>query len=63
MRYSKEPRTRKDFKRYGVSSFARNLFNKYGRKLLHIALEAELDTSKTPSEKVVHKTVKDQVNS
>ena len=37
-------------------SFARNLSNKYGKKLLHAATKTRLDTLKTASKKVVHKT-------
>ena len=32
MRYSTEPRFRKNVKGYGFLSFARNLDNKYGKK-------------------------------
>ena len=37
-------------------SFARNLSNKYGKKLLHAATKTRLDILKTASKKVVHKT-------
>ena len=37
--YSIEPRTRKYVKGYEFLSFARNLFNKYGKKLLDTATE------------------------
>ena len=36
-RYSVEPRTRKDVKGYKFLPFARNLFNKYRKKLLDTA--------------------------
>ena len=47
-RYFIEPRTRKYVKRYGFLSFARNVCNKYRKKLL--------DTRINYSKKVVHKT-------
>ena len=37
-------------------SFAKNISNKYGKKLLDTATKTELDASKTASKKVVHKT-------
>ena len=46
--YSIEPRTRKYVKGYGFVGFAR----KYKRQLL----DKELDSLKTASKKVVHKT-------
>ena len=52
MCYSIEPRTKKYVKRYGFSSFARNLSNKYRWQLL----DTGLDASKTASKKVVPKT-------
>ena len=54
-RYSMEPRTRKYVKEYRFFSFARNLSNKYGKKLLDSATKTRLDALKTPSKKVVHK--------
>ena len=41
-RYSTEPRTRKYVKGYEFLSFARNLFNKYGKQLLDTATETGL---------------------
>ena len=46
-RYSIEPKTRKYVKSYGFLSFARNLSNKYGKKLL--------DTGINTSKKLIHK--------
>ena len=56
-RYSIEPRTRKYVKGYGILSFARNLSNKSGKKILGTATKTELDALKTASKKVVHKAV------
>ena len=50
-RYSIEPRTRKYIKGYGFLSFARNLFNKYGKQLLDTAIKAELNALKTAFKK------------
>ena len=52
---SKEPRTRKYVKGYGILSFARNLSNKYGKKLLDTVTKKRLDALKTASKKVVRK--------
>ena len=50
-RYSIEPRTGKYVKGYGFLSFARNLLNKYRKKLS----DAVLNALKTASKKVFHK--------
>ena len=50
-----EPRTRKYIKGYGFLSFARNLFNKYGKQLLDAAFKRGLNGLKTASKKVVQK--------
>ena len=39
MRYSIEPRERTCAKGYGFLSFARNFGNKYGKKLMNIAIK------------------------
>ena len=52
VRYSIEPRTRKCVKRYGFLSFSRNLSNKHRKQLL----DTGLDSLKTSSKRVVHKT-------
>ena len=39
MRYSIEPRERRYVKGYGFLSFARNLGNKYGKKLMNTAIK------------------------
>ena len=54
--YSVEPRRRNYVKEYGFLSFARNLSNKYGEKLLNTATKTEIDTAKTAFKKAVHKT-------
>ena len=51
-----EPKTIKKVKGYGFLSFVRNLFNKYGKHLLHTAAKTGLDPLKTASKKLVHKT-------
>ena len=54
--YSTKPRTRKYVEGYGILSFARNLSDKYGKKLLDTATNTGTDALKTASRKVVHKT-------
>ena len=54
--YSIEPRTRKYVKEREFLSFARNVSNKYWNKLLDTATKTGLDTQKTASRKLVHKT-------
>ena len=39
MRYSIEPRERRYVKGYGFLSFARNIGNKYGKKLMNTAIK------------------------
>ena len=46
-----EPRARKYVKGYGFLLFARNLCNKYGKKLLDTATKTQLDAAKTASKK------------
>ena len=50
-RYFTEPRTRKDVIEYGFLSFARNLSNRYGKKLLDTATKTRLDALKNASRK------------
>ena len=52
MRYSTEPRLRK----YGFLSFAKNVGNKYGKKLMDTATKTGIDAAKTTSKRVVKKT-------
>ena len=55
MRYSIEPRFRKYVKGYDFLSFAKNLGNKYGKKLMDIATKTGMNASKIASKKVVQK--------
>ena len=54
-RYSMELRTRKYVKWYGFLSFARNLSNKYVKKVLDTATKTELDVIETTSKKAGHR--------
>ena len=55
MRYSTEPRFRKYVKGYGFLSFAKNLGNKYGKKLMDTATKTGMDAAKIASKRVVQK--------
>ena len=46
-RYSVEPKTWKYFKRYVILSFAGNLIDKCGKKLIATATKTGLDAEKT----------------
>ena len=56
MRYSTEARFRKYVKGYGFLSFAKNVGNKYGKKLIDTATKTGIDAAKTASKRVVQKT-------
>ena len=56
MRYSIEPRDRIYVKGYGFLSFAKNLCNKYGQKLLDSAKTSTTDAIKTASKRAIQKT-------
>ena len=56
IRYSIEPKTKKYIKVHGFLSFAKNLSNKYGKKLLDTATKTGQDALITPSKKAIHKT-------
>ena len=71
MRYSLEPNHRKYIKRQGFMSFAKNIgnkygrkifdksidvSNKYGRKILDKSMDASKDFSKIQDKKVLHKS-------
>ena len=45
-RYSEEPRTRRYVEGYGLLPFARNLSNKYEKKLLDTATKTGLNAAK-----------------
>ena len=55
-RYSTELRKRKYIKLYEFLSFAKDLSNKYGKKLFDTATKAELNPAKTTFIKVVNET-------
>ena len=48
MRYSTEPKFRKYVKGYCFLSFAKQIGNKYGKKLMDTATRTGIDASKTP---------------
>ena len=56
-RNSIEPRTKRHITGYGCLSFARNLSNKYEKKLTATATKTGLDAAKTASKRRVHKAV------
>ena len=57
MRYLIEPRERRYVKGYGFLSFARNLCNKYGQKLVDSAKKCATDAFKIASKRAIQKTV------
>ena len=59
MRYSTEPGLRKHVKGYGFLSFAKNIGNKYGKKLMDTPTKTVGDAAKTASKRVVQKTAED----
>ena len=56
MTYSTEARFRKYVKSYGFLSLAKNVGNRYGKKLMDAATKTGLDAAKTASKRVVQKT-------
>ena len=56
MRYSIEPRERRYVEGYGFLSFARNLNNKYGQKLVDSAKKSATDAFKIASKRAIQKT-------
>ena len=56
MRYSIEPRERRYVKGYRFLSFARNLNNKYGQKLVDSAKKYATDEFKISSKRAIQKT-------
>ena len=56
MRYSFEPRDRIYLKGYGFFSFAKNIGNKYGKKLFDTAKKSTTDVIKTASKRAIQKT-------
>ena len=56
MRYSLEPRDRVYVKGYGFMSFASNMSNNYGKKLVNAAKKSATDAMKTASKRWIQKT-------
>ena len=56
MRHSLEPEYRKYIKGYGLLSFARNIGDKYGEKLMDGATKTSKNFDKIAGKKVIHKT-------
>ena len=56
MRYSTEPKIRKHIKGHGFLSFAKNVGDKYGKKLMDTATKTGIHAAKTASKRVVQKT-------
>ena len=56
MRYSIEPRERRYVEGYGFLSLARNLNNKYGKKLVDSAKKSATDAFKIASKRAIQKT-------
>ena len=56
MRYSTQPIFRKYVKGYGFLSFARQLGDKYGKKVMNTGTKTGIDAAKTASTRVVQKT-------
>ena len=53
MRYSTKSKYRKYVKGYSFLSFAKQILNKYGKKIMETAAKVEIDAAKTASKKVV----------
>ena len=58
MRYSIEPRERRYVEGYGFLSFATNLNNKYGQKLIDSAKIFATDAFKVASKRAIQKATK-----
>ena len=56
MRYSTEPKFRKNVKGYGFLLFARKFGDKYGKILMDTATKTGIDAAKIASKTVVQKT-------
>ena len=57
MRYSLEPNYRKYVQGQGFMSFAKNMTNKYGRKLLDKSIDAGKNMSNKYSRKILDKSI------
>ena len=58
MCYSIEPRERRYVKGYGFLSFARNLCNKYGKKLMNTAIKTGTNFNSKYSKKLTDTAIK-----
>ena len=58
MRYSIEPRERRYIKGYGFLSFAKNFSNKYGKKLMNIAIKTGTNFNSKYSKKLTDTAMK-----
>ena len=56
IRYSTKPRYRKYVEGYGLLSFVRKFWDKYGKKLMDSATKTRIDAVKLASERVVQNT-------
>ena len=56
MRYSTEPKFRKNVKGYSFLSFARKFGDKHGKRLMDTAKKTGIDAAKTVLKRVVQKT-------
>ena len=56
MKYSTEPRFRKNVKGYGFLSFAKKFGEKYAKKLMDTATKTGTDVVKTTSKRAIQKT-------
>ena len=56
MRYSTEPRIRKDVKGHGLLSFWTKFGDKYGKTLMDTSTKTGIDAAKTTSKRVVLET-------
>ena len=56
MRYSTEPRSRKNVKLYDFLSFARNFGDKYGKILMDTDTKTGIDAAKAAPKRLVQKT-------
>ena len=55
MRYSAEPKYRKDVKGYGFLSFSRKFGDNFGKKIMNTATKLGIDAAKTAAKPVVQK--------
>ena len=58
MRYSIEPRARRYVRGYGFLSFARNIGNKYGKKLMNTAIKTGTNFKCKYGKKLTHTAIK-----